>query len=121
MSEVGSTPMTNLLGFIERFGNMKLEEQNRLCEAFRTECKIITDTKGKDYSPDGIAFAEIKETAKELDIRPEQVLYVHLKKHLSAVKAYMKHGKAASEPIEERLKDLANYCALLYTLLQESK
>ena len=98
---------------------MTLEKRNELCQGFQDACMTILLSKGKDYSPNGIAFEDLKNTAEEIGVEPVQVLWVHLKKQYTAVKSYVKKGQVASEPIEERLKDLSNMCTLMYVLLQE--
>ncbi len=100
---------------------MDLKQQEKAFKDFRELCASITSTKNKDYCPDGIAFEEIKETAEEVGIKPSQALWVHFKKHFSAVKSYMQRGHVESEPIQGRLVDMANYCALLHMLIIEEE
>ena len=95
---------------------MKLSERQNFTEKFFKECSELLSKKGKDYNPDGKAFKDVYETAQEIGMSPEKVLWIHFKKHYTAIKAYIKKGKTESEPIDERLKDLANYCNLMYVL-----
>lgn len=69
--------------------------------------------KASDYAPDDIAMWDACHTAADLNIRLEQVLWVHLKKHMTAIRRYMKDGHVASESIHERLRDAANFLALI--------
>lgn len=85
--------------------------------AFLDECKDLMTQKGKDYNPT-LYFKEVCETADEVGISPVHVLWVLARKHIGAIIRYMKDGQVASEPIRERLKDLANYAALIAVMLE---
>lgn len=97
---------------------MKLEYREKLTETFFKECQELIVKKGKDYEPTGIAFATLIKEAEDLGMTPEQLLCVHMSKQWSAIKKYAKTGKLESEPIRERCKDLANYCALFAALVE---
>jgi len=88
---------------------------------FFADCSIILEKKGADYNPDGVAFSEIRHEADDLGLRPEQVMLVLAGKHWGAIKTYVKTQKLATEPVCERLKDLANYCALMAVMLEDKK
>ena len=53
-----------------------------------------------------------------LGLRPEQVMLVLAGKHWGAIKTYVKTERLATEPIRERLKDMANYMALMAVMLE---
>lgn len=96
---------------------MDLKERNDRIRDFFREAEAILIAKGKDYNPTGIAFEDIKQTAKDLGVVPEKVLWVFMTKHIAAVRSYIEKGAVASEPVDGRLKDLANYCAMMAVLI----
>ena len=100
---------------------MNISERNLKLGSFFQECQEILEKKGSDYNPDGVAFSEIRGEAEDLGLRPEQVMMVLAGKHWGAIKTYVKTQKLATEPIKERLKDLANYCALMAVMLEEKQ
>jgi len=84
-------------------------------------CLEVLKVKGHDYtmgSPDRLA--NFREAGRFLDEDPMKVLGVHLYKHVAAVFSYIK-GRTESEPIEERLVDVINYCLLLGRMVAEAK
>ncbi len=95
---------------------MTLDEQNRIAGRFFALGLDILNRKGKDYTPDDESLAEVRQIASEAGINPWQVLWIYMRKHLSAIERYVKVGSVESEPIEGRLLDLANYAALMYVL-----
>jgi len=100
---------------------VNLQERNLATNYFFDECKKILDSKGRDYSPKNEAFGEVHEIAKELEISPEKVLWVYLRKHYTSIKKFIRDKQLHSEPMETRLYDLANYCALLFALIEDGK
>lgn len=100
---------------------MNIEMRNVKLRGFLNDCCDILESKGRDYNPDGVAFSEIRAEAKDLGLKPEQVLLVLAGKHWGAIKTYVRTGQLASEPVRERLKDLANYCALMAVLLEDNQ
>jgi hypothetical protein len=100
---------------------MNIKERNKRLADFFVECAAILEKKGGDYNPDGVAFSEIKKEAEDLGLRPEQVMLVLAGKHWGAIKTYVKTQKLTTEPIRERLKDLANYMALMAVMLEANK
>lgn len=81
---------------------------------FRTGLNLIV-LKGSDYAPEEVAMTEVFFTAAELNLSPPQVLWVHVKKHTSAISKYMAQGRLGSEDIRSRLLDVSNYMALIDT------
>jgi hypothetical protein len=81
-------------------------------EFFDHNISIVT-LKGDDYAPEKIAMTEAFFTAAEIDATVPQILYVHVKKHMSAIAKYMTVGHLKSEDLRSRLSDVANYMALI--------
>ena len=96
---------------------MNLAEQNQLAEKFFDECRKLLVSKGTDYTPEDIAFKDLDSIATKLNIKDVQVLYVYMRKHWTAIEHFIQHGNVKSEPVDSRLIDMANYCALMYVLI----
>jgi hypothetical protein len=92
---------------------MDFARQKLFLELFYSGCLTITNTKGRDYTPDGIPLLEVLETAVDDDLDIQQVMWVYFRKHMSAIKRHLLQGRTESEPILERYKDAANYVALM--------
>lgn len=77
-------------------------------------------TKGKEYAGDEDVLSNFKELSKELDLTPEKVLWVYLKKHLSAIRTYCNLGDLYStEDLASRILDARLYLALLLAMQTE--
>ena len=100
---------------------MNIAERNVRLQGVFNECREILEKKGADYNPDGVAFSEIRQEAADLGLRPEQVMLVLAGKHWVAIKTYVKTERLATEPIRERLKDMANYMALMAVMLEDKQ
>lgn len=100
---------------------MNIAERNIKLKDFFKDCCDILEKKGQDYNPDGVAFSEVCKEAKDLGLKPEQYMMVLASKHYGAIKTFCKTGNLTSEPIKERFKDLANYCALIAVLLEDKQ
>jgi len=94
---------------------MNTEERNIKVQEFFGGCVELMRRKGRDYSPDDVAFKQETDIGETLGMSPEQVLYVHMKKHLAALNAYFKNGCLESDTLHSRLQDVANYAALINT------
>jgi len=99
---------------------LSLQERNERCGEFFGRCQAILDRKGADYTVAGDALKEITQLAEQLSITPEQVLWVYMYKHLSALLNWLQAGALQSEDVSERLVDIANYCALMSLFVREA-
>ena len=89
------------------------------------EKKIMID-KGNDYTKANEGAEEdrlynFKDVAARTGLTPIQVWGIYFTKQINAIEKYIRTGKVASEPIEERFKDARNYLALGLALIQEEK
>ena len=89
------------------------------------EKKIMVD-KGNDYTKANEGAEEdrlynFKDVAARTGLTPIQVWGIYFTKQINAIEKYIRTGKVASEPIEERFKDARNYLALGLALIQEEK
>lgn len=100
---------------------MTLQERNGKCAEFFGRCMGILDRKGADYEVAGDAMKEITQLAEQLSITPEQVLWVYMYKHLSALLNYLQRGALQTESARERLRDIANYCALMSLFVESAE
>ena len=98
---------------------MNIDQRNERLAIFFQECTDILKKKGRDYNPDDVAFSEVRNVAKQVGVTPEQALMVFVNKHFSAVMSHAHRGQVESEPIRERLKDVANYMALYAVMLED--
>lgn len=101
---------------------MNSEQFADLIRSARAVQDEILAAKGRDYTA-GTDHAEdrlgnFKSLAKRLGLTPMQVWAVYFAKHADAVLAYAK-GQTESEPIEQRLHDVANYALLGLGLVEE--
>ena len=88
------------------------EQSTHVREFFAISLAIIT-AKGTDYAPENIAMIDVFYAAAEDNTRPQQVLWTYVRKHLTAIRGWMKTGALRSEEITSRLMDVANYMALI--------
>jgi len=87
------------------------------------EEEIETATqKGREYSGNNDRLDNFKRLAEELNLTPEMILWVYLKKHIDAVCSYVQRGKTLStESIESRIMDCRIYLCLLRGLIAETR
>ena len=95
---------------------MTIVEMNERMLAFLNRCYATIESKNRDYHPEGVPMLEVFRAAAEARISPQQVLWGHLRKQLSAVRSHVINRQLESEPIDSRLTDVANYAALLQFL-----
>jgi len=95
---------------------LKPDDFTHSVENFFRACANIFGPKNKDYTPDQAVLLDVFQTAYEEGIPPESVLRVHLQKHWTAIRRWTITRSLASEAIEDRLHDAANYIAILHLL-----
>jgi len=106
---------------------MTLEEQRRhVVEFFLRAHYSFADNgltlvtlKGSDYSPERIPMTEAFFAAAELGVDVPHILWVHCRKHMSAIARWMSYGHLNSEDMRSRLLDVANYMALMDSYLAD--
>lgn len=87
---------------------------------YHQHCVKIMGTKGLEYSQhEEDVNSNFKRLGAELNLDPQKVLFVYLKKHLDAITSYIKTGKVESEAIELRIADAINYMFILGSLITE--
>lgn len=86
-------------------------------EFFRDAFAEMTRKSG-DYQNDGKAFGDVFAVAEETNMRPIFILYIHMCKHLTAIRRFVNGNDLKSEDIQGRLIDAANYCAMMSQLIK---
>jgi len=87
---------------------------------FDIGCNSLLGSKGKDYTLNSEDRLRNFKSFKEFGITEKKAWLVYAKKHFDAICSYIA-GNTESEPIEQRLFDLANYVKLLYCLIKEEE
>ena len=93
---------------------MLVEDQIMHNERFFEQCIELMKPKAKDYASNNVVFVELLREAWETQVSPSVVLWILLRKHISAIRNYVVLGKTESESIDSRLMDVANMMSLLY-------
>jgi uncharacterized protein with PIN domain len=77
--------------------------------------------KSYDYATDDIVLVEMFRQAWEMNITPQKVMWILIRKHLTAVKEFINNQKVKSESIDSRLIDVANQMALLHIMINKEQ
>jgi orotate phosphoribosyltransferase-like protein len=93
---------------------MLVDDQIIHNEKFFEQCIELMKPKAKDYASNGVVFVELLREAWETQVSPSVVLWILLRKHISAIRNYVVLNKTESESIDSRLMDVANMMSLLY-------
>jgi hypothetical protein len=93
---------------------MLVEDQIFHNEEFFKKCIEVMKPKAKDYASDNTVFVELLRQAWETKVSPSVVLWILLRKHISAIRNFVVLGATESESIDSRLMDVANMMSLLY-------
>lgn len=97
---------------------MRHDEFMKIHDEFTSKMREICAVKNRDYSVRGRVL-DFGPTAQELGVTELAVWGVYFLKHVRAILNYVRDGRVCSEPIENRLLDVANYCVLLQALIHE--
>lgn len=97
---------------------MKTETFISYIRLFDESCNKLLDSKGKDYTLNSQDRLRNFKSFEEFGVSKKQAWLVYAKKHFDAICSFIA-GNEESEPIEQRLYDLANYVKLLYCLIKE--
>ena len=92
---------------------MHVEFMSDEIHRFLMGASTLARKKNRDYHPDDVAMLEIFQTASETGTTVEQDLWGRVRKQMSALRRFLIDGHLESEPPEERLRDVANYMAIL--------
>lgn len=99
---------------------MTVHDYNTYVKQFFSQCVSIMDTKGRDYAPENKVLVDVSQLAATLGISISGVLFVYMWKHVTALRHFMKHKHLKSEDITSRLRDIANYCAMIAVALEHA-
>lgn len=80
----------------------------------------VRDKKRPDYTLGSEnVLRNFDSISEDLDLPPEKILWVYMKKHLDALLSYVNEpGLKHSEPVELRFADSINYMLLLFSILR---
>jgi hypothetical protein len=98
---------------------MTFPEFEQLMEQTFDNLRGLCNTKGKEYAHDADRFANFKRLSAELQLAPDKVLWVYLKKHLDSIVHHINTKESLSEPIDGRIDDAVNYLLLLKGLWRD--
>lgn len=87
-------------------------------ETFK-EIRLLTATKGNEYSNSEDQLANFKRAAARLGLTPFQILNVYLHKHLDAIDHYCATGESLSESMASRAHDAMLFLMLFKALVRE--
>lgn len=86
------------------------------CQEFFSECLTLLEGKSVDYSAINDAFANFRAAAAITGMTMEQVIFIYLFKHWSAIENHMRDIKLQEEDLVSKIKDLCNYFAIWATM-----
>lgn len=99
---------------------MNIQRFTEIVVAARKRQDELLLKKGADYTRhDPDRLANFKTVAAGLGMKPEQVWAIYFMKHIDAIMAYVKTGKAESEAISGRTDDAINYLLLFEALIED--
>lgn len=92
---------------------------NEFVDRFIDQQKDILKTKGHDYAGEGDRLSNFKRVGQAIGQDALVAWAVYFLKHVDSILTFVRERKLASEPIEGRLLDAANYCILGAALVEE--
>ena len=91
-----------------------------LIDRARARRDSILKSKGDDYTRrDQDRLSNFKRIAAQVGVSPLVVWFTYYQKHVDAIATYVQNGSVASENIEGRFDDAANYLDLGLALVSE--
>lgn len=82
----------------------------------------VLESKMSDYaSPESDCLQNFRQLSTLLGVPMRQVWFVYFMKHVLSVANWSRHGKLESEPLDDRLGDIINYCLLGSAIAQEEQ
>jgi hypothetical protein len=100
---------------------MTFEEFDKFQAALFADCRMITETKGREYAHSKERFANFTRIANELEISPEMVAWIYLKKHLDSIISMITGEFTGVESRHSRFVDAVTYLSLLEGMLEEKE
>lgn len=86
------------------------------------ECREVRGEGQKEYAHDeGNAFGNFDRTGEELNLPPEKVLWIFMRKHLDGIKAHINGHESQREDVSGRIKDAITYLCLLRGLVERKR
>lgn len=99
---------------------MTFPEFDEFFDGLILDCKIMRDTKGKEYAGEKDRFDNFNRTATKNDISRLKAANIFMGKHIDSIDSYVKNERTFStENIRGRFVDLIVYAALMAGMIQE--
>lgn len=98
---------------------MTLDDFEKFYNKLVEEEKKILYSKGVEYSGKEDRFNNFNKLGLELNLPPEKIIWIYLKKHLDGILSYINGEYEGGEPIIGRIYDARNYLALLAGRIEE--
>ena len=102
-------------------GHMTLDEFELFYDQMVEAEKKLLSSKGIEYSGKEDRFNNFNKLGTELNLTPEKILWIYLKKHLDGILSYINGEYTGGEPIMGRINDARNYLALLAGMVAKTK
>jgi len=84
------------------------------------ECGALHAKKQKDYGVDNDPFANVN-SSKEFGVPPWIGALIRANDKVTRLKTFAQKGELSNEPVEDSLKDLANYCIIALVLFEKEQ
>lgn len=99
---------------------MTFPEFDEFFDGLIFDCKIMRDTKGKEYAGGKDRFDNFNRTALKNDISRLKAANIFMGKHIDSIDSYVKNERTFStENIRGRFVDLIVYAALMAGMIYE--
>lgn len=82
------------------------------------ECVKLREEGQKEYAGGDNAFGNFVRIAQDLEVTPEHVLYVYMKKHIDGIVAHIKGHKSQREDVRGRINDTIVYLTILRAMVE---
>jgi len=92
---------------------MTVDDQMKHVKVFLGDCWKVLGDKSLDYAPENLVLLDVVRSAAYAGVRPALAMFLHLEKHVTAVRRFCITGTSVSEPIHGRFVDLINHASLI--------
>lgn len=97
---------------------MRKEQADEIINKALSECKEILTAGRAEYAGEDV-LKNFKSCGLDLELPPEVVCFVYLKKHIDGIATYVRTGKKQRDSISGRITDAINYLILLQLIFTE--
>lgn len=99
---------------------MNLRERDAACDRFFRQCMELIQLKGSDYNRGDEAYYVTRRQAESVGVDMLRVLWMHAVKHVVVIESHVLNPRDGlrHQHVEDRLMDLANFCAFIHTYMK---